>query len=94
MTPNPIDFSKVEALRKHMLLTQANMASLLGVSRVAYHQWVTKGSVRLRTKNDHAIRKLLKQLLVVMTEHKWPMPEVVAADQPQRYARLVELLNK
>jgi hypothetical protein len=94
MTPKPIDFSKVEALRRHMLLTQANMASLIGVSRVTYHQWVTKGSVRLRGKNDEAIRKLLKQLLVVMTEHKWPMPEIIAVGAEQRYARLTELLNK
>jgi len=29
-----------------------------------------------------------------MTEHSWPMPEVIAADQKQRKERLQQLLNQ
>ena len=51
MTKNlPLNFKKVEALRKHMLLTTSNMAELLGISRMTYYGWV-KGKP-VRAKND------------------------------------------
>jgi DNA-binding XRE family transcriptional regulator len=40
MTPKPLDFRKVEALRKHMLLTTSDMSELLKVSRMTYYGWV------------------------------------------------------
>jgi DNA-binding transcriptional regulator YiaG len=92
MTPKPLDFTKVEALRKHMLLTTLDMSELLGVSRMTYYGWV-KGKA-LRKSNDEAVRAMLKRLLAVMTEHGWPMPEVIAADQKQRKERLLEILNR
>lgn len=93
MTPNtPIDFTKVEALRKHMLLTTDNMASLFGVSRMTYYGWV-KGKP-LRKSSDTAVRARLKQLLSVMVEDKWPPPDVIAMEQPQRKERLDELLKR
>jgi DNA-binding transcriptional regulator YiaG len=92
MTPKPLDFTKVEALRKHMLLTTSDMSELLGVSRMTYYGWV-KGKT-LRKANDEAVRAMLKRLLAVMTEHGWPMPEVIAADQKQRKERLLEILNQ
>jgi hypothetical protein len=36
---------------------------------------------------------MLRKLLAVMTEHGWPMPEVIAADQKQRKERLDAILN-
>jgi DNA-binding transcriptional regulator YiaG len=92
MTPKPIDFTKVEALRRHMLLTTSDMSELLGVSRMTYYGWV-KGKT-LRKANDDAVRAMLKRLLAVMTDHGWPMPEVIAADQKQRKERLLEILNQ
>jgi len=92
MMPKPLDFKKVEALRKHMLLTTTDMAELLGVSRMTYYGWV-KGKV-LRKANDAAVRAMLKRLLAVMTDHEWPMPEVIAAEQKQRKERLLEILNQ
>lgn len=92
MTPKPLDFAKVEALRKHMLLTTSDMAELLGVSRMTYYGWV-KGKP-LRKSNDESVRKMLKRLLAVMTDHGWPPPEVIAADQKQRKERLIEVLNQ
>lgn len=92
MTPKqPLDFSKVEALRKHMLLTTADMADLLGVSRMTYYGWV-RGKT-LRKANDDVVRGMLRKLLDVMTAHHWPMPEVIAATQKQRKERLLEILN-
>lgn len=92
MTHKPLDFTKVEALRRHMLLTTTDMAGLLGVSRMTYYGWV-KGTIP-RKANDEAVRVMLKKLLGAMTDHNWPMPEVIAADQPQRLARLLEILDK
>ena len=93
MTPNPpIDFVKVEALRKHMMLTTDNMARLFGVSRMTDYGWV-KGKP-LRKTNDVSVRTVLKQLLSIMVEDKWPTPEVIAMEQPQRKERLDELLKR
>ena len=94
MTPNtpPIDFSKVEALRKHMLLTTNDMASLFGVSRMTYYGWV-RGKV-LRKSNDGTVRAVLKKLLNIMVEDKWPTPDVIAMEQPQRKERLDVLLTR
>ena len=92
MTPKPpLDFSKVEALRKHMLLTTLDMSELLGVSRMTYYGWV-KGKP-LRKTNDESVRTMLRKLLAVMTQHGWPMPEVIASDQKQRKERLDAILN-
>ncbi len=92
MTPKALDFAKVETLRKHMLLTTSDMAELLGVSRMTYYAWV-RGKP-LRKSNDEAVRVTLKRLLAVMTDHGWPMPEVIASSQKQRKERLVEILGQ
>jgi transcriptional regulator with XRE-family HTH domain len=92
MTPKPtLDFTRVEALRKHMLLTTSDMAELLGVSRMTYYGWV-RGKA-LRKSNDESVRTMLRKLLDVMTRHNWPTPEVIASDQKQRKERLIAVLN-
>jgi len=93
MTPKPaLDFSKVEALRKHMLLTASDMAGLLGVSRMTYYGWV-RGKP-LRKSNDAAVREVLKKLLKVMSDYGWPMPEVIAMEPKQRVQRLKDVLEQ
>ncbi len=87
----PLNFTKVEALRKHMLLTTGNMAELLGVSRMTYYGWVKGKSIR--KKNDEKVRDTLRELLVVMSEG-WPQPEVIAIEQKERFQRLLEILGK
>tara|TARA_B100000035_G_scaffold46124_1_gene34878 strand:- start:1853 stop:2137 length:285 start_codon:yes stop_codon:yes gene_type:complete len=87
----PLDFTKVEALRKHMLLTTGNMAQLLDVSRMTYYGWV-KGKA-IRKKNDEKVREVLRQMLAMLSEG-WPQPEVIALDQKDRFQRLLEILNK
>ena len=93
MTPKtPLDFTKVEALRRHMLLTTTDMAEVFGVSRMTYYSWL-KGKP-LRQSNDEKVRVMLKRLLSLMTDHGWPMPEVIAGSQPQRRDHLHKLLNE
>lgn len=92
MTPKtPLDFNKVEALRKHMLLTTSDMAELLGVSRMTYYGWV-RGKP-LRKSNDESVRVMLRRLLAVMKDHGWPTPDVIASSQKQRKERLISILN-
>tara|TARA_Y100000361_G_C10978524_1_gene247788 strand:- start:169 stop:450 length:282 start_codon:yes stop_codon:yes gene_type:complete len=86
-----LDFKKVEALRRHMLLTTSNMAELLGVSRMTYYGWV-KGKP-VRKKNDERVRDMLRKLLVTM-ENGWPMPEIIAIEQKFRFKRLLEVLEE
>lgn len=87
----PLDFSKVEALRKEMLLTMKDMSELFEVSRMTYHSWVQ--GKKLRRKNDEQVRLMLKRLLAVYTGHGWPSAEVRAMDSSQRSQRLRELLE-
>lgn len=92
-TPDPaIDFTKVEALRKHMLLTVQDMSDLFGVTRATYYGWLRGKPIR--KSNNATVRSMLKRLLAVMTQHSWPMPEVIAADQKQRKERLQQLLDQ
>lgn len=87
----PLNFTKVEALRKHMLLTTGNMAELLGVSRMTYYGWVQGKTIR--KKNDEKVRDTLRELLTVMSDG-WPQPEVIAIEQKERFQRLLEILGK
>ena len=92
MTPKPpLDFDKIESLRKHMLITRRDMATLLGVTRVTYYGWVHGKPVR--ASNDLAVRKTLKKLLGAMSEHGWPTPDVIAATRDQRMERLRTIIN-
>ena len=85
-------FVKVEALRKHMLLTATQMAKVLGVSRVTYNGWVRGKPIR--KKNGEKVRKLLKKMMGVMTEQEWPSPEIIAMSSPQRFNSLIELMKE
>ena len=87
----PLDFKKVEALRRHMLLTTSNMAELLKVSRMTYYGWV-KGKP-VRRKNHDRVITSLRSLLKIM-EDGWPQPIIIALEQKDRYKQLLELLNK
>ncbi len=89
--PSTLDFNKVEALRKHMLLTTGHMAKAIGVTRVTYSGWI-KGKP-IRKGNDAKVRKVLRKMFSVLTEHSWPKPEIIAMTPAQRLTTLLELLE-
>jgi len=91
MTNVGIDFQKVESLRRHMLLNTADMAQLLGVSRVTYYNWVKGRPVR--KGNVITVKQKLRGLLNVMTVYSWPPPNVIAMEPRQRLEKLLELLK-
>lgn len=88
----PLDFAKVEALRKHMLLNVGQMATVLKVSRITYNAWVKGGPIR--RSNDKTVREKLRTLLAVMTKEQWPTPHVIAMTGPQRLETLLEVMEK
>jgi len=88
-----LDFTKVEALRKHMLLTKGTMAGLLGVSRVTYYDWLA-GKHLIRSKHDERVRMMLRRLLAIIQSYGWPTPKVVSLDKQTRKAFLLELLKQ
>jgi DNA-binding XRE family transcriptional regulator len=85
-------FSKVEELRKHMMLTNSNLAEIIGVSRMTYYSWV-KGKP-IREKNFKKVQAILRTLLDIMTKHDWPKPSIIALDQNQRFGTLKGILKK
>tara|TARA_R100001443_G_scaffold18771_3_gene29938 strand:- start:7956 stop:8240 length:285 start_codon:yes stop_codon:yes gene_type:complete len=87
----PLDFKKVEALRKHMLLTTSNMAELFTISRMTYYGWI-KGKP-VRKKNHDRVISTLRNLLKVM-ENGWPQPNIIALEQKDRFKELLEVLEK
>lgn len=87
-----IDFTKVESLRKHMILTGGDMASLLGVTRMTYHRWV-QGRVPPPRYNSK-IKLVLKNLLSIMVDDKWPTPDVIIMDSKTRRAKLDTFLER
>jgi len=87
-----LNFTNVEALRVHMLLTTAQMAKVLGVSRVTYSGWV-KGKP-IRKGNETKVRVILKKMLHIVTVQEWPQPETIAMPSPQRFKTLLEMLDK
>jgi DNA-binding transcriptional regulator YiaG len=91
-TPKPLDFVKVEALRKHMLLTVKDMSELLGVSRMTYYGWLRGKTIR--KKNEEATRRMLRKMLTLVRDHHWPPPEVIAANQDLRKKRVTEELQR
>lgn len=91
-TLKQIDFTKVETLRRHLMLTTTEMAELFSVSRVTYHSW-TKGTP-LRTKNLANAKKIIRTLVAIVKEHNWPTEEVRQLDQKQRVQRLLALMQR
>ena len=90
--PKPLDFSKVESLRKHMLLTITDMASVVGVSRMTYHSW--KKGATIRRDNDNKLRDTLRKLLLIMQDKGWPSPDVIVLDPKDRKKQLVDYLEE
>ena len=69
MTSNPVDFAKVEILRKRMGLSTMDMAAALKVSRMTYYLWV-RGSKPRKPQLDRA-NKVLRVLLEAYQGESW-----------------------
>lgn len=95
MTTNPekkIDFAKVEALRRHMLLTHNDMAKVFRVTRQSWYLWLNNRAYPKNNK-EAEVRAMIRKLLSVMAEHQWPAPDVIASSQRERFEKLLALLR-
>lgn len=85
-----IDFQKIEALRKHMLLTVESMVKIYGTTRVSYYNWL-KGK-HMRATTARHIRNVTKQLAICVAQHNWPNEMVFVANQAERLEMLQKLI--
>lgn len=81
---------KIDALRKHMLLTVDSMCIVFNVSRVSYYNWLKGKSMRKKTADT--IRRIVRKLVIIISQYDWPNPSVYVANQPQRLKMLQKLL--
>lgn len=87
-----IDFAKVDALRKHMLLTVESMTVLIGTSRVSYYNWLKHGIKRKKTSEQ--VRKAVRTLLAVVAKNNWPNEATYVANQKERLEMLQEMIKE
>lgn len=87
-----LDFAKMDALRKHMLLTVESMVVLLGTSRVSYYMWLKHGIKRKKTSEQ--IRKTVRTLLAIVSKNNWPNEAAYVANQKQRLEMLQEMIKE
>jgi hypothetical protein len=91
-----IDFNKVDRLRQRMMLTKTQMAYMLGISRVQYHNLLAAsaaGGTEMRKATRTKVRDGLIRLMGAVHQHSFPTPADVALTSEQRYARLKKLTN-
>mgnify|MGYP001580276920 CR=1 FL=1 len=88
---NKLDFVKVDALRRHMLLTSTDMARVFKVSRQTYYNWCT--GAYPNEQKALAVKEKLRELMALMATGNWPTPEAIAANSDQRYEKLLEALS-
>jgi DNA-binding transcriptional regulator YiaG len=86
----PLDFKKIEALREYAKLTKKEFASLCGVSRMTYYGWISGQPIR--PKNEQFIRRMVRALLELVREGKWPEEGVEHLSADERMERLNKLL--
>jgi len=90
--PRPLDVSKLEILRNHLMLDKSSMARVLGVSRVTYHAWLD--GRQIRQSNLDYVRSTLRKVIAVIKDHQWPSPDVKAMTFKQRKQELDALLEQ
>lgn len=90
--PNRLDFGKVEALRRHMLLSVKDICKYLGVSRETWYNW--QRGCYPRPPMERKLKAHVRELLTVLTEESWPTPDVIAADPKDRLEMLLAVTKR
>lgn len=86
-----LDFDKIDALRKHMLLTVESMSEVLGTTRVNYYNW-RRGAKPSKKRGDK-VRNIVRSLVYMVAQNQWPNPAVFVAKQSERLVMLKEALE-
>jgi predicted transcriptional regulator len=86
-----VDFNKLELLRKRMLLSVTDLASILGTSRMSYYTWLEGGEIR--KSNIKKINLKIDKLKNIISKYNWPN-NVLELEQKDRKAKLIKLLEQ
>lgn len=86
-----VEIDKIEALRKHMLLTVDSMVKLYGITRVTYYNWL-RGKA-MRKSMAEQVRKVTRQLVTCVSKYNWPYDAVFVANQAERLKMLQDLVE-
>ena len=84
-----IDFSKIEKLRKQMMLSQKDMAELLSVSRQQYINYIN-GKFSPRKSKAEYISGVVSKVVDLLVEGKYVT--IAGLSFSERYERLKTLL--
>lgn len=87
------DPARLEVLRERLMIDKTAMAKILGVSRITYYDWVTKGSP-MRKSNLFYVRSTLRKLVAVMRDNNWPDEATAKLSNHRRKLKLLELLEE
>jgi len=85
-----IDFNQIDSIRKRMLLSVDSLATLFGITRVTYYNWMS--GVKPRKPKQLQVRKVMRNLATAVAVHNWPTEEAFQVRQPERLKMLQELL--
>jgi len=85
-----VDFDDLELLKKRMLLSVTDLASILGTSRMSYYTWLEGGE--MWKSNIKKINSKIDKLRNIISKYNWPN-NVLELEQKDRKVKLVELLN-
>lgn len=84
-----LNFTDIDTFReKRLLISEKDMAQLLGVSRMTYWRWVS-GTAE-PTRNIKPVYAMISQVLAFVRDSEWPTPEVKAMKQADRFKKLLE----
>lgn len=86
----PLDLTKVETIREHMLLSVVTVATLAGVHRVTYYSWL-RGDRKPRAGQQDKLRKALGKMGSVIRDFGWPGEEVQKMGDRERQQRFLDL---
>lgn len=89
LTAKAPDLKQIDTLRRQMLLSVDSMATLYGVTRVTYYNWLKGGKIR----NPEHVRKITRGLVACVTDYNWPTTSVLFASQAERLALAKSLLT-
>lgn len=90
-TAKPLDFEKIDALRRHMLLTVDSFVKLAKTSRVSYYNWMKGQPIRPTTAAR--VRKVVRSFAELASDGAWPNAAVYVATQAERLKMMQETLE-
>lgn len=85
-----IDINKIEALRTAMMLTNTQMASVLGVSRITYYNW--RNGASISRESEYAAKAAIRKLAGLYVSGTWSTPDIRVMTGKKRFEYLQSLL--